>query len=203
VDYFDYGQLRGSSEYCNEPSSSVEGEEILCQHSDCNFSREIYCSMDLAIGYINMFVPIEYYRQISLWKIESTSIILSRVCVDYIRRVLDWELDLLDHTQLHTITVYTLYNSQQLSLFSSSEDFGSNSATTAATSSYGIPCHYSLTGCLNQPTVAAISYIAGERTVKKTPPKIPLLLHGLPIVACLFVRCLATVNKSFHCRLLT
>jgi hypothetical protein len=34
--------------------------------------------------------------------------ILSRVCGDYIRRVLDWQLDLLDHTQLHTITVYTL-----------------------------------------------------------------------------------------------
>jgi hypothetical protein len=60
--------------------------------------------------------------------------------------VLDWQLDLLDQTQLHTITMYTLYNSQQLSLFSSSEDFGSTSATTAATSSYGIPCHYSLTG---------------------------------------------------------
>jgi hypothetical protein len=37
--------------------------------------------------------------------------VLSRVCGDYIRRVLDWQLDLLDHTQLHTITVYTLYNS--------------------------------------------------------------------------------------------
>jgi hypothetical protein len=46
----------------------------------------------------------------------------------------------------HTITVYTLYNSQQLSFFSSSEDYGSNSATTAATNSYGVPCHYSLTG---------------------------------------------------------
>jgi hypothetical protein len=34
--------------------------------------------------------------------------ILSRLCSDYIRRVLDWQLDLLDHTQLHTITVYTL-----------------------------------------------------------------------------------------------
>jgi hypothetical protein len=38
-------------------------------------------------------------------------IILSPVCGDYIRRVLDWQLDLLDHTQLHTITVYTLYDS--------------------------------------------------------------------------------------------
>jgi hypothetical protein len=45
----------------------------------------------------------------------------------------------------HTITVYTIYNLQQLSLFSSSEDCCSNSATTAATNSYGIPCHYSLT----------------------------------------------------------
>jgi hypothetical protein len=48
----------------------------------------------------------------------------------------------------HTITVYTLYNSQQLSLFSSSEVFGSNSATTAATNSYGVPCHHSLTNSL-------------------------------------------------------
>jgi hypothetical protein len=63
-----------------------------------------------------------------------------------IRRVLDWQLDLLDHTQLHTITVYTLYDSQQLSLFSCSEDCCSNSATTAATNSYGVPCHYSPTG---------------------------------------------------------
>jgi hypothetical protein len=76
--------------------------------------------------------------------------ILSHVCGDYITRVLDWQLDLLDHTQLHTIAVYTLYNSQQLSLFSSSEDFGSNSATTAATNSYGVSCHHSLTGNLTE-----------------------------------------------------
>jgi hypothetical protein len=67
------------------------------------------------------------------------------VLSDY-RRVLDWQLDLLDHKQLHTITVYTLYDSQQLSFFSSSEDYGSSSATTAATNTYGVPCHYSLTG---------------------------------------------------------
>jgi hypothetical protein len=31
---------------------------------------------------------------------------------------LDWQLDLLDHTQIHTITVYTLHNSLlQLQLF--------------------------------------------------------------------------------------
>jgi hypothetical protein len=44
----------------------------------------------------------------------------------------------------HTITVYTLYDSQQLSFFSSSEGYGSNSATN----SYGVPYHYSLTGPL-------------------------------------------------------
>jgi hypothetical protein len=77
--------------------------------------------------------------------------IVARMCGDYIDGVLDWQLNLLDHTQLHTITVYTLYNSQQLTLFSSSEDLGSNSATTAATKSYGVPCHYSLTGhCQSQ-----------------------------------------------------
>jgi hypothetical protein len=43
---------------------------------------------------------------------------------------------------LQFTTVHTLYNSQQLSLFSSSEDFGSSSATTAATNSFGIPCHH-------------------------------------------------------------
>jgi hypothetical protein len=43
-----------------------------------------------------------------------------RVCVaTIIRWVLDWQLDLLDHTQLHKITVYTLHNSlSQLQLFS-------------------------------------------------------------------------------------
>jgi hypothetical protein len=45
--------------------------------------------------------------------------VLSRVCVDYIRRVLDCQLGLLDQTQLHTITVYTLhYSLSQLQLFS-------------------------------------------------------------------------------------
>jgi hypothetical protein len=34
---------------------------------------------------------------------------------DYIRRGLDWQLDLLDHTQLQLqcVTVYTLYNTTQ------------------------------------------------------------------------------------------
>jgi hypothetical protein len=41
-------------------------------------------------------------------------------------------------------TVPALYNSQQLSLFTSSEHFGSDSETTAATTSYGISCHHSL-----------------------------------------------------------
>jgi hypothetical protein len=108
--------------------------------------------------------------------------------------------------------VYTLHNSQQLSLFSSTEGCCSNSATTAATNSYGVPCHYSLTGAaplsntkltncwtrnsLSHQLPLALNYIARERTTKKTPPKVPLLLHGLPIVACLFVLCLATVvNK--------
>jgi hypothetical protein len=34
--------------------------------------------------------------------------IVARMWRLYIRRVLDWQLDLLYHTQLHTITVYTL-----------------------------------------------------------------------------------------------
>jgi hypothetical protein len=81
------------------------------------------------------------------WRLRSTQRkpIYCHVLSDY-RRVLDYQLDLLGHNQLHnSVTVYTLYNSQQLTLFSSSEDFGSNSATTAATSSYGVPCHHSLT----------------------------------------------------------
>jgi hypothetical protein len=44
---------------------------------------------------------------------------VAHMCGDYIRWVLDWQLDLLDHNQLHTITVYTLHNSLlQLQLFS-------------------------------------------------------------------------------------
>jgi hypothetical protein len=71
--------------------------------------------------------------------------ILSRVCGDYNRRGIGLTTGFIGSK---TITVYTLYDSQQLSFFSSSEDYGSNSATTAATSSYGVPCHYSLTDSL-------------------------------------------------------
>jgi hypothetical protein len=69
-------------------------------------------------------------------------LILSRVCGDdYIRRGIGSTTGFI-RSQTVTITVYTLYDSQQLSLFSCSEDFGSNSSTN----SYGVPCHYSLTG---------------------------------------------------------
>jgi hypothetical protein len=69
-------------------------------------------------------------------------IILSRVCVDYYKTGIGLTTGFI---RSHTVTVYTLYNSQQLSLFSCYEDPGSSSATTAATNSYGIPCHHSLT----------------------------------------------------------
>jgi hypothetical protein len=50
---------------------------------------------------------------------------LSRVWRDYIRRVLDCQLDLLDHTQLHTITVYTfLQLTTALFLFTVRRDSG-------------------------------------------------------------------------------
>jgi hypothetical protein len=90
---------------------------------------------------------------------------VSCVCVaTIIRLVLDWQLDLLDHTQLqciHFTTHYCSYNSSLKtaarpeyslvtgtvhvtnSTLSISEDFGSNSATN----SYGVPCHHSLTSC--------------------------------------------------------
>jgi hypothetical protein len=97
---------------------------------------------------------------------------------DCIRRVLDWQLDLLDPKQLHTITVYTLYNSLQLSLFCSSEDCCSNS--------YGVPCHYSLTGAaplLSTPLFNYLltparwpptsGYIDRKQTTKKTPLQFP------------------------------
>jgi hypothetical protein len=74
---------------------------------------------------------------------QGTYKILSRVCGDDYKTGIGLTTGFIGS---HTITVYTIYNSQQLSLFSSSEDPGSNSATTAATNSYGVPCHYSLTG---------------------------------------------------------
>jgi hypothetical protein len=85
----------------------------------------------------------------------------------------------------HTVTVYTLYNSQQLSLFSSSEDFGSNSTTN----SYGIPCHHYPGNSTELCTILVTlkwgcprncpSYIARAQTTKKTPLKIPLSLHDV------------------------
>jgi hypothetical protein len=65
--------------------------------------------------------------------------ILLRVCGDYYKTGIGLTTGFIrSHTQLHTITVYTLHNSQQLSLLSSTEDLGSNSATTAATNSYAL-----------------------------------------------------------------
>jgi hypothetical protein len=100
----------------------------------------------------------------------------------YIRRVLACQLDLLDHTQLHTITVYTLYNFAVY--YSTCRVFSlyllKIPVPTAATNSYGISCHHSLSvnyllelshhGCRRP------SYTAREQTTKKTPsPILPLL----------------------------
>jgi hypothetical protein len=69
--------------------------------------------------------------------------IVSRICGDYNRRGIGLTPGFIgSHTVTHNYSVYT----SQLSFFSSSEDCCSNSATTAATNSYGVPCHYSLTG---------------------------------------------------------
>jgi hypothetical protein len=134
--------------------------------------------------------------------------ILSRVCGDYIDgywidKWIYWT------TQLHnSFTVHTLHNSQ-LSLFSSSEDSGSNSATTAATYSCGIPCHHSLTGNWNcqswlstselyspgtdhKENTVSDSYTVVWRHYRNGP-------HFLPLLRCL----VTVVNKRFHCRLLT
>jgi hypothetical protein len=143
---------------------------------------------------------------------------------DYYRRVLDWQLDLLDLTQLHTITMYTLHNSQQLSLFSSSEDYGSNSATTAATNSYGIPCHYSLTAAAPLSNTKLLNYLltpalwpptSGYRPGadhKENPSPIPVLLElrhyrngpqrkrwSLPLLRCMATAC----KQASYCWLLT
>jgi hypothetical protein len=103
---------------------------------------------------------------------------------------------LISYTQF---IVHTLYNSQQLSLFSSSEDFGSNSATTATTNSYGIPCHHSLHWQLFS-SLQLTSYIAWEQTTKKTRPPHCCLgidhkenasrFHCCVVVhCCVFIRC--------------
>jgi hypothetical protein len=104
-------------------------------------------------------------------------LILSRVSGDYIRRVLDWQLDLLDHTQLHTITVSTLYNSQQLSLFSSSEDPGSNCCNQPLW--HPLPSLVITDSELSHHGCRRPSYITREQTTKKTPSPIPLLLYDI------------------------
>jgi hypothetical protein len=113
----------------------------------------------------------------------------------------------------HTITVYTLYNSLlQLQLFSEdycsartltrnwncprlslvtnstlsiSEDSGSNCCNHCCNQLLWRPLPLFTNWLLTVPVT--LNYIARERTTKKAPTKIPLLLHGLPIVACLSV----------------
>jgi hypothetical protein len=81
--------------------------------------------------------------------------IAARMCGDYIRRVLDWQLDLLDHTQLHTFTVCTLYIFSVH--YSACRVFllclPKIPAPTAATNSYGIT-HYLITTCWSCPVTA-------------------------------------------------
>jgi hypothetical protein len=57
-------------------------------------------------------------RTIALEKHFQITISLNMYCHELsdCRRVLDRQLDLLDNTHLHTITVHTLINSQELSL---------------------------------------------------------------------------------------
>jgi hypothetical protein len=69
-------------------------------------------------------------------------VILSRVIVTIDGYLIDSCVYWITVYTLQFATVHTLYNSQQLSPFSSSEDCGSSSATTAATNSYGVPCHH-------------------------------------------------------------
>jgi hypothetical protein len=106
------------------------------------------------------------------------------------------------HTVTHNYSVYTLTASQQLTLFSSSDDFGSNSATTAATSSHGVPCHHSLTG--NCPRNSKL-YSPWTDPKENTSP-IPLLLEWRHYRngpqrkrwSLSLLRCLATVINNVY-----
>jgi hypothetical protein len=94
------------------------------------------------------------------------------VLSDY-RRVLDGQLDLLDHTQLQCIT---LYNSQQLSLFSCSEDSGSNCCNQLLW--HPLPSLVitdSLTNCFNQPTNRCPRSCPAIYRVNRPQRKHPLL----------------------------
>jgi hypothetical protein len=108
-------------------------------------------------------------------------------------------------TQLLIITVYTLYNSQQLSLFSSSEDFGSKSATTLM-ASLAITILVSRRNSVPYSNWSKSKSLYDRRSVKSSivawrhHRNGPQRKHRtLPLL-----RCLATVvNKRFHCWLLT
>jgi hypothetical protein len=124
----------------------------------------------LSIVFISQHVSalVSHRQMICLQRLTCTELLLSRVCGDYIRRVLDWQLDLLDqHTVTHNYSVlhFTTHNNWVSSLALKTP------APTAATKSYGIPCHYSLAGCLNQPTavpVAALVYNPGTHHKENT-----------------------------------
>jgi hypothetical protein len=119
--------------------------------------------------------------------------------------------------------VYTLYNSQQLSLFSCSEDPGSNSATN----SYGVPCHHSLTGAAPLSNTPPLNYLLTTHSCsvaanvrlyrpradhKENTSPIPVLLEwrhyrnglqrkrwSLPLLRCMATAC----KQASYCWLLT
>jgi hypothetical protein len=56
--------------------------------------------------YINMDMILNGYRTRDIWDVSNN--IVTRKASTIIRRVLDRRLDLLDHKELHKITMYTL-----------------------------------------------------------------------------------------------
>jgi hypothetical protein len=86
----------------------------------------------------------------------------------------------------------TLYNSQQLSLFFSSQDPGSNCCNQLLW--HPLPLLVITDSELSHHGCRRPSYIAREQTTKKTPPPIPLLMYD--VITGTDTK---ENNSSFHC----
>jgi hypothetical protein len=78
----------------------------------------VYCVTKVGFDNCNE-IPLNFFLKLLTGKEK----ILSRVCGDYIRRVLDWQLDLLDHTVTHNYSVYTLHSQFTIVLAESSYNY--------------------------------------------------------------------------------
>jgi hypothetical protein len=159
--------------------ASREVSQVRCIEMNWDFGLLACFLLAIKIATVNKILLSTVAR---MWRLYKTGIGLT---TGFIR----------SHSYTTRLQCITLYNSQQLSPFSSSEDSGSNSATTGCNLLlwHPLPSLVITDSELSHHGCRRPIYIAREQTTNKTPSPIPLLLYVITGTDP------KENNSSFHC----